>query len=171
MRLNVPVEEWTMQLGELCRRLDVPLRHGRYVLEQGIVPKGVEESPDRGNHRQLGAGQAFWLGIVLKLKEAGLKTPLARQVADFAEEGLRGITQNLNWEWPFHPFQGQLWTEQQWYIDVGDLRYIRIVTDTNPSHEGLYEFPWSIVGKRKTAEVRPIVILRLDVAGLARLLY
>jgi hypothetical protein len=165
------LEECIMRLGELCRRLQVPLRDGRYVLEQGIIPKGVEESPDRGNHRHLTAEQAFWLGLVLKLKGAGIKAPVARQVADFAEEALRAVTQNLNWEWTFHPFQGRLMTEQRWYIDVGDLRYIRIATDTNPSHEGLYEFPWSILGKRKTAEVNPIVILRVDVAGLARLLY
>ena len=47
------------------------------MLEQGHVPSGVQEAPDSGNYRQFGPGQAFWLGMVLKLKQAELKTPLA----------------------------------------------------------------------------------------------
>lgn len=159
-----------MQLGELCDRLEIPYRHARYILERGILPGGVDRNPDRGNHRQLTSAQAFWLGIALKLKESGVKAPLAGQIADYAEEAVRTVTRGLNWEWTFQPFEGKLETHQQWFVEVGDLRYIRIVTDTNPSHRGLYEFKWSEIGRRKNAEVTPVVILRLDLAQMARLL-
>jgi hypothetical protein len=159
-----------MQLGELCQRLDVPYRHARYILERGILPGGVDRNPDRGNHRQLTSAQAFWLGIVLKLKESGVRAPLAGQIADYAEESVRTISQGLSWEPGFQPFEGWLETERQWFVDVGDLHYIRIVTDANPSRRGLYDFDWSEIGKRKRAEVTPVVILRLDLARMARLL-
>src|SRR5437764_1096762 len=90
-----------IRIGELCRRLEVPYRHVRYVLERGILPEGVDRSPDRGHHRVLNVPQAFWLGIVLKLKQSGVRAPIAGRVADFAMEGLRGVAQNLNWEWTF----------------------------------------------------------------------
>jgi hypothetical protein len=159
-------------IGELCRRLDVPYRHMRYVLERGILPAGVDRSPDRGNHRLITAAQAFWLGVVLKLKQSGLRAPLAGKIADFTVEGLRGIAQNLNWEWPFAPHLGRLRTDNQWYVDIGDLRYVRIVTSASPSNtSGLEEFPWFLIGKRKTIEgVAPVVTIRLDVALLGRLL-
>lgn len=159
-----------MQLGELCERLEVPYRHARYILERGILPGGVDRNPDRGNHRQLNSAQAFWLGIVLKLKESGVKAPLAGQVANYAEESVRTITQSLNWEPSFQPFAGWLETARQWFVDVGDLRYIRIVTDANPSHQGPYEFEWLVIGTKKQARVTPVVILRLDLARMARLL-
>lgn len=159
-----------MQLGELCTRLDVPYRHARYILERGILPEGVERNPDRGNHRQLNSGQAFWLGIVLKLKESGVRAPLAGQIADYAEESVRTITQGLNWEPSFQPFEGWLETAKQWFVDVGDLRYIRIVTDANPSQRDPYDFKWSVIGTRKVAPVTPVVILRLDLARMALLL-
>src|SRR3954452_17783240 len=121
-----------IQLGELCRRLDVPYRHARYVLEEGILPEGVESEPERGHHRQLTPAQAFWLGIVLKLKQSAVKTPLAARIADFARLAVRSVSQNLAWDPRFSPFDGGLATEGRWYVDVGDLAYIRLATDTNP---------------------------------------
>lgn len=160
-----------IQLGELCRRLDVPYRHARYVLEEGILPEGVDPDPERGHHRQLTPAQAFWLGIVLKLKQSAVKTPLAARIADFAKEAVRAVTQNLSWEHPFSPFDGKLETENRWYVDVGDLTYIRLATDTNPSVQGLYEFPWRYVDRRQTAEgVVPAVLIRVDIARIARLI-
>src|SRR4051794_28808773 len=141
-----------IQLGELCRRLDVPYRHARYVLEEGLLPEGVEPDPERGHHRQLTPAQAFWLGIVLKLKQSAVKTPLAARIADFAKEAVRAVTQNLNWERPFSPFDGELETESRWFVDVGDLKYIRLVTDTNPGVEGLHEFPWRYLDRREEAD-------------------
>ena len=159
-----------MQVGELCTRLKVPYRHARYVLEQGILPAGVEEKPGRGDHRQLAPAQAFWLGIVLMLKQSGVQTPMAGKIADFARDAVRSVTQNLNWEFTFEPFLGRFETEQQWFVDIGDLRYVRLATTANPSHDGLYEFlPWSDMVKRRPVKgIRPVVILRLDLSSLAQ---
>src|SRR4051812_21388691 len=150
-------------LGELSRRLDPPYRHARYVLEEGILPDGVEPDPERGHHRQLTPAQAFWLGIVLKLKQSAVRAPLAARIADFAKEAVRTVTQNLNWEHPFSPFDGKLETINRWYVDVGDLTYIRLVTDTNPSVQGLHEFSWRHVDRNEAADgVVPAVIVRVD---------
>jgi hypothetical protein len=160
-----------MLLGELCRRLDVPYRAARYILEEGLLPEGVDPDPDRGNHRRLSPAQAFWLGIVLKLKLSAIKTPLAAQIADFAKRVVRGVSRNENWDPRFSPFDGDLETEYRWLIDVGDLRYIRLVTDACPSKEGLFEFPWSHVGRVATAkDADPTVLIRVDIGRIARLL-
>src|SRR4051794_24972461 len=92
-----------IQLRDLCRRLGVAYRDARYVCERDWLPQGVAREPGRGNHRELTAAQAMWLGVVLKLKAAGVKTPLAAQVAGFAER-VRGLTRNLGWDWRFSPF-------------------------------------------------------------------
>jgi hypothetical protein len=161
-----------LNLGELCQRLSVPYRHARYVLEQRILPRGVEEKPGRGDHRQLDPAQAFWLGIVLMLKQSGVKTPMAGEIADFARQTVREVTQNLNWGGTFEPFLGRLETENQWCVDIGDLKYLRLVTTANPSHQGLYEFPWSEIGKpnKKADGATPAVTIRVDLTCLARLL-
>jgi len=160
-----------MKVGEFSERIGVPYRQVRYVLEEGILPKGVDADPGRGEHRDLDFAQTFWLAIVLKLKENGVKTPKAQQIADFAKEGVRGIAANLNWDYRFNPFIGQFETEFQWYVDIGDLTYVRIVTAANPSHQGLYELPWSQLGHHKTVEAaKPIVIIRVDLTKLAALL-
>src|SRR4051812_48044479 len=158
-------------LGELSRRLDPPYRHARYVLEEGLLPEGVDPEPDRGHHRQLTPAQAFWLGMVLKLKQSAVKTPLAARIADFAKRAVRGVTQNANWEFTFSPFDGKLVTDNRWYVDVGDLKYIRLATDTNPSFDGLFEFPWSYIDRHAVAEgAEPAVLIRVDIARIARLL-
>ena len=160
-----------IQLGELCRRLDVPYRHARYVLEEGLLPEGVEPDPDRGHHRQLTPAQAFWLGIVLKLKQSAVRTPLAARIADFAKRAVRGVTQNANWERNFSPFDGDLGTENRWYVDVGDLKYIRLATDTHPDYDELFEFPWSFIDRHEVAQgAEPAVLIRVDIARIARLI-
>jgi hypothetical protein len=160
-----------MKLGELCQRLNVPYRHARYALEEGILPSGVEENPGRGEHRDLTPAQSFWLGIVLMLKQNGLKTLLAGTIADFAEEGVRGVARTLNWDPLFNPFLGRFETENRWFVDIGDLAYIRIATTCCPSFQGLYEFPWSLIGQGKTADgVSPVVVIRVDISRLAHLL-
>jgi hypothetical protein len=160
-----------MQVGELCKRLKVPYRHARYVLEQAILPEGVEEKPGRGDHRQLSRAQAFWLGIVLMLKRSGVRAPLAGKIADFARDAVRGVTQNLNWDWTFAPFLGKFESRFRWFVDIGDLEYVRLATTAHPGHEGVYEFSWSFISQLKTAEgVAPIVTLRIDLGRLANLL-
>ncbi|REJ97680.1 MAG: hypothetical protein DWQ35_01390 [Planctomycetota bacterium] len=160
-----------MQVAELTRRLGVPYRHVRYVLEQGILPKGVAESPGRGEHRDLTPAQAFWLAIVLVLKENGVKTPMAGKLADHAARAIPGIAANASWEWHYNPFQGRIDTEFEWYLDIGDSKYVRIATTANPSVDGVFEFEWSKIGRFGTVrEVDPLVVIRLDIARLGRLL-
>ena len=160
-----------MRVGELVERLQVPYRDVRYVLEQGVLPPGVEESPGRGEHRDLDAAQSFWLAIVLMLKRNGVRVPDAQRIADFARQGIRGITQNANWEYTFEPFLGRLETENQWYLDIGDLQYIRVATTANPSIQGFDVFPWVVIATRKQAPTAtPIVTLRLDLSALARMM-
>ena len=158
-----------IKLQDVCRALDVPERDVRYVLERGFVPAGVPEAPGSGQHRDFSPQQAFWLGMVLKLKRCGLGTPLAAQVADYADEALRGVTQNLNWEWRFLPRAGQFDTEHEYYVDVADLEHIRLATDACPSSEGLYVFPWQSLKKprRVVRDVSPFVVLRLDLSLIA----
>lgn len=160
-----------MKLAEFCRRIDVPYRHARYVLEQGILPAGVADQPGRGEHRDLDPTQAFWLAVVLKLKASGVQAPVAGQVADFVREGVQGITRQLNWDPGFHPFVGRMDTEYRWYVDVGDLSYLRMVTDANPSGGSrLEEFPWVRLGSRKQVKADPVVVLRTNLTRLAALL-
>lgn len=163
----------TIQLGEICRRLDVRERQARYVLEQGHVPKGVNRSPDSGTYRQFSPGQAFWLAILLKLKEADISTSRAAKIADYAEGGVRTLTQNLGWDWQFLPSAGRFDTEHDYFLEVGDIQCIRIGTDANPSKAGVLEYSdWHRIGKPgvPVKGFRPCVILRLDLARIAELL-
>ena len=163
-----------LQLGELCERLEVRPRDARYVLEQGFVPTGVEPAPESGNYRQFQPRHAFWLGMVLKLKAGGIKTPLAAKIADYAQLALRGVTQNLVWDWQFHPMAGQFDTDHQYYVDVADLQWIRFVTDASPSGGGrLEEFDWVDLLTRRLRDDQdlvPCVILRLNLTQIAKLI-
>ena len=49
-------------------------------------------------------------------------------------------------------------TDHQWYVDVGDLRYLRMATTANPSKDLLDEFPWMVIGKHKRA-VRSVSVV------------
>jgi len=160
-----------MRVAELTERLHVPYRHVRYVLEQGILPQGVAETPGRGEHRDLSPAQAFWLAIVLALKENGIKTPLAGRIADYCEQTVRGVADRLNWEHTFDPFRGRFDTVFEWFIEIGDLKLVRIATTSNPSHDGLYVFPWFPIGKKRAVpDAAPLVVIRLDLARLGQLL-
>lgn len=162
----------TIQLREFCGLFQVKDREVRYILEEGYVPDGVRRAPSTGNRREFKPDQAFWLAIVLKLRHVGLRTPLAAKAADYATEGLRTVTQNLSWDWRFLPMKGWFDTEHQYYIDIGDLKFIRLLTDACPSKEGLYEFDWHPVeGKQKPVpNERPFVILRVDLVRIAEVL-
>ena len=168
----------TIQLGEICQRLDVGERAARYVLERGHVPRGVESAPESGHYRQFDAGQAFWLGMVLKLKQFGIVAPLSATIADYAQRSLRGVTQNLSWEWTFNPARGQFDTQHQYYVDVAGtgvsgLEFIRFATDANPSGGGrLKPSDWHRIDKpgHPAGDVHPCVVLRLDLSLIARLL-
>lgn len=163
----------TVQLGEICERLGVRERDARYVLEQGYIPKGVAKSPESGNYRQFGPGQAFWLAMVLKLKQCGIQTPLAAKIATYAEGALRTVTQNLGWEWTFLPAKGWFDTEHQYFVEIAELKYIRFGTDASPSRGGRIEYlSWHRIDKPGVPvnELRPCVVIRLDLSEIARLL-
>jgi hypothetical protein len=110
--------------------------------------------------------------MVLKLKGAGLTTPRAAAVADYAEEAVRTVTQNLNWDWNFLPSAGKYDTDHQYFVEVGDGVLIRFVTDANPSVDGLYYFDWHpIAGRRQPVkDANPCVILRLNLSRIAVML-
>ena len=157
-----------MRLGELQRRLNVNYRHLRYLLERGILPKGVDPQPGSGVHRDLTPKQAYWLAITISLKANGLTAPLAGRLAEAIEDGLRGAARQLNWDRLFDPFQGDFRHSYDWYADVADLKYWRLATTSNPSCQGLYEFPWSVLGQRKpSAAADPLAFVRLDLGRLA----
>ena len=159
----------TIQLSEVCRLLDVDYREVRYILEEGHVPKGVAERPSTGNRREFAPEQAFWLGIVLKLKQAGVKTPLSAKIADAVVAGLRTLTQNLCWDPTFLPMKGWFETDHQYFLDVADRQYMRLVTDSNPSRQGLYEFPWEPISGRgqRRQDLVPFVFVRMNITQIA----
>jgi len=164
-------DEATIQLRDICRCLDVRDRDARYVMERGFVPKGVYVKPASGNHRQFSGGQAFWLGMVLKLKAVGIKTPLAAKISDYAARSVQTTTQSLCWESPFLPSQGKLETKYEYWVDVGDLKYIRFGTNAEPSSDGKpYYFSWHAVNKPgvPVKDLAPCVILRLDISQICR---
>ncbi|HWL09930.1 MAG TPA: hypothetical protein VNQ76_16110 [Planctomicrobium sp.] len=161
----------TIRLGDICKRLSVPERDARYVMERGFVPKGIDGSPQSGNHRQFGPAQAFWLAIVLKLKENGIPVPLAAAIATHGEQVLRGTAQNLGWDWSFSPRSGRFDTEHQYFLDIGDRTYVRLATNANPSGRGKLEcFPWHNVHdvKKASQDLTPYLMMRLDLTLIAR---
>jgi hypothetical protein len=161
----------TIQLQDICEALDVRDRDARYVLERGFVPKGVYIKPSSGTHRKFSGGQAFWLGMVLRLKATGIKTPLAAQIADYAARSVQTVTQNLGWEYPFLPSHGRLKTEHSYLVEIADLKFIRFGSNASPSCGGKIEwFDWQCVSKPgfKVENVRPHVTICLDVAEICR---
>lgn len=161
----------TIQLKEFCRLFGFPDRPVRFVLEQGYVPTGVDEHPSTGNRREFGPRQAFWLAIAVLLRSNGMKTRTAAEMAELTTEGLRILSQNLVWDAAFLPMSGWFQTEYQHYLDVGDLRYVRLVTNANPSFEGLFEFPWRSVKKSGSLKgIAPYVLLRVDLTKIAHVL-
>lgn len=166
----------TIQLQDVCQVLDVRDRDARYVLERGYIPTGVEKSPSSGTHRQFTREQAFWLGMVLRLKATGIKTRLAAQIADYAARSVQTVTQHLGWDNSFLPSQGRLTTDHCYLVEIADLKFIRFGSDARPSSGGKLEwFDWHAVPKPKKPQpgakevnVRPYVTIRLDVAEICR---
>jgi hypothetical protein len=158
-----------MQIGELARKIGVPYRHARYALEQGLMPKGVEENPGRGEHRQLEPKAAFWMALLLTLKENGLRAPLAAEIAEHLRLNVRSIASNLMWDPDFDPFVGKFETKYQWCADVAQLEFVRLVTTANPSRRGhLCELPWHEIRARTMPNIQPVIFIRIDLAGLAQ---
>jgi hypothetical protein len=112
------------------------------------------------------AAQAVWLGVVLRLKTAGVKVPTAARIAACAE-GVRGPGRGEQ----VSPFEGAFRTGRRWYLDVGDTRFIRLVTEARSLGQGIRETPWVDMHSRRPIEgASPVVYIRVDVSALARLL-
>ena len=164
--------ETSLTLREFCDRIGVKYRDARYVLAHGMIPDGIDEEPGRGNHRTFNYRQSFWLAIVLKLKAAGIQPKLAADMAKWAER-VKGFALNLGWDWNFSPFDGKFATEKQWYMEVGDAQFVRLLTDANPSREGVMdESGWVEMNSRKRrSAASPTVIVRIDLSSLSNLLF
>ena len=160
--------ELQLKLRALCDRIGENYRDARYVLAHGMVPKGVKRDPGRGKHRVFNHWEAFWLAIVLKLKSAGVKPKLAAEMAGWSQR-IKGLAANFGWDWRFSPFDGQLATENQWYLEVGDAKFVRILTDANPSRDELAdETGWIDMRSRKRRkDVEPTVTIRINLSRLS----
>ncbi len=158
------------KLQEICRCIGADYDNARYLLAKGLLPKGVEAQPGKGNHRVFDSSQSFQLAIILKLRAAGVTVEFAKEVAQWVKF-VQGKSVNESWEWTFAPFAGKLQTNEAWYLEVGDARFIRVVTSANPSKAGL-DFPaWTDMRKRKEVQdAHPAIILRVDVSRIAQLL-
>lgn len=157
-----------IKLQDLCKRLNLPYDDARYVLARGALPPGMDPEPGRGNHRLFNPSQAFHLAVVLKLKAVGVQVPEAIKISEWIY-AVQGYSVNLGWDWQFRPLQGRMRTEQNWFLDVGDSKYVRVVTDANPSKPGLSTDPWTEMSARKVCQTaRPSIIIRVDIAEIAR---
>lgn len=156
-----------LKLREFCDRIGCSYRDARYALDRGVVPRGIDAAPGRGNHRQFDPAQAFYLGIVIKLKAAGIKLPVATKIVQWAIK-VQGIAVNLGWDWRFRPFMGEFRTEKVWILEVAD-GCVRIGTDANPSRAGTMDFsPWmSMTTRRNVPIVAPVVKIQVDLSALA----
>ena len=168
MNTKTDIPELELKLQDFCDRIGASYRDARYALAHGMVPTGIDREPGRGKHRVFNHRQAFWLAILLKCKMAGIKTKLAEEIANWSQR-ISGYAQNLGWDWRFSPFQGNFDTDQQWYLEVGDATFVRIVTDANPSRQGLHdESGWVNMKSRKLqTDAEPTVVVRIDLSRLA----
>jgi len=161
----------TLRVGDLCRRLHVPYRHVRYVLEENLLPLGVDSDPARGHHRELTPAQAFWLGIVLRLKASGVAAPRAAHIA--------AVTQSLfikldttRHDPNFAPFAGRLQAKLNWFMEIGDLQWFRILAERDKPLERVVPGEWvSWSGEvPKGQGPPPVVSVRVNLTRLAQLL-
>lgn len=168
MTTKTDVPELELKLQDFCDRIGASYRDARYALAHGMVPTGIDREPGRGKHRVFDDRQAFWLAIVLKCKAAGIKPKLATEIANWSRR-VSGYAQNLGWDWQFSPFLGNFATDKQWYLDVGDARFVRIVTDASPGNRGLRdESEWVNMKTRKLQpDAEPTVVVRIDLSRLA----
>jgi len=157
-----------IKLKDLCDHLSINYDEARYTLARGVLPKAIAKTePGRGNHRVFNPEQAFYLAVCLKLKAAGVNTTLAAKISDWSRS-IQNMSQNLGWDFQFAPFAGMLNTEHEWYIDVGDARYVRLATNANPSRLGLDILPWTDMASRKECKTsQPAVIFRVDIGLIA----
>lgn len=164
--------ELELKLCDFCDRIGVKYRDARYALAHGMVPEGIDEYPGRGNHRVFNYRQAFWLAILLKLKAAGIERSLAAEMASWAER-VKGYAVNLGYDGKFSPFDGKYVTKNKWYLEVGDKKFVRILTDANPSRKGVVDISGWVHMKSGNLQqdAAPTVTVRIDLAQLSNQLH
>ncbi|MGZ9128183.1 MAG: hypothetical protein ACXW4Z_10440 [Candidatus Binatia bacterium] len=159
-----------LKLKEICRRIDVNYDDARYTLAKGALPDGIKAEPGRGNHRVFENRQAFMLSIILKLRAAGVSTTVAKDIAEWSRQ-VQSMAASLGWNWQFAPFAGKFESDHEWYLDVGDARYARVVTTANPSKAAYEITPWvDMTCRREERDARPAIVFRIDIVRIAQLL-
>jgi hypothetical protein len=99
-----------------------------------------------------------------------VRTQKAAEIAGFAER-IKGMSRNLGWDPPFSPFDGAFQTLHRWLLEVGDMKWVRIVTDANPSKHGLDPTDWVAMKTRSVEKsATPVIVVQIDLSALARLL-
>lgn len=155
-----------IKLSELSARIDVEERELRYALARGIVPDGIPKTPGSGHHHQFDFRQSFWLAVAVRLKAAGLKTPLAGKIVKWCERDSRAGFFNTS------SFIGQLLSEETCRLEVGDAKYVRIVSYAKSgSPQQNRNTAWERLRKSRTCtDANPIVVVQVNLTELARLL-
>lgn len=164
------MKRYSVQIQQICQAFKVPYRSGNYVLQHGYIPDGVDPAPNSGTPRQFNAAQAFWMGMVLVLREEKIKTAAAVKIADYAWQSLRTVSEDLGWDPEFSPHQGRLRTKYQYLLEVAGSTRVRFGTSADPSGGGRVRYlAWHLVGKpgRAAADFRPYVTVRLDLTRVA----
>lgn len=143
------------QVGDLARVLGLAsARDIRYFLEEQFASPDIpnplpndQRSPSRGNHRILDGGVQFWLAIAVRLKQLGMRGPMAMRLAEYSKLALGELAQGMKWDRGFQPFDGQFDTDQDWIVELGDSYFVRIATSAFPgwdvSRRGLYRTEWA----------------------------
>jgi hypothetical protein len=159
-----------LKLQAICERIGADYDDARYTMAKGAIPKGVSSEPGKGNHRVFGSRDAFMVAIILKVRAAGVSTSIAKQVAEWSTS-IQTMAVNLGWDWQFAPFSGRLHSDQEWYVEIGDVRFARVVTNSCPSNSGYEATPWKdMTTGRENRTARPAVIFRVDIVRIAQLL-
>ena len=168
MTSNTEPPELELKLREFCNRVGANYRDARYALAHGMVPSGVRDDPGRGKHRVFNYHQAFWLAILLKLKAAGIQPKLAAEIATWGER-VKGFAVHSMYDWRFSPFDGKYETDKQWFLEVGDGQFVRIMTDADPSRRGIVDVSGWVHMDAQTLrkDAKPTVIIRVDLSRLA----
>lgn len=159
-----------LKLHDVCDRIGVEEREVRYALARGIIPAGMTETPGRGCHRLFDTRQAIWLGTVLRLKSAGVHTPVAAEVVRCVDRmDWRSLARD--WDWSRFPLQGGSSSEGTWMLEVGDHAIVRICTDAVRSRLRQWDATdWVCMRSgRIEKDATPLIIIQINVSALARL--
>ncbi len=161
-----------MKQGELCDRLQVSKMLANRVIKSKSLPEGLKRHQKKGNHYVFNFRQAFWFGIVLKLRQSGVPTGDAEAIANAAKGLFAGLKRGRGWSDPFDPFRGGQHPSAEWTLEVGDLQAVRLATSAASGSQGApKDLMWhSLDGHDVSEKFKPVVVLRLDLAYLAKLL-